>query len=253
MGGTLPASSVFYSYEKRIVSNYILGSLKPFDRKPAYMRLLDFFELKIREIKRGKIRIKHSPITTEDSRFSFTPYESLDLPEDLIFSSSFSDILADQAILNGVLEERDKMKLIFQALYGAQHLLGDIDKARVFFMDEWNSLEIANNEPLAESISPDGELYRINLRPSKEIDISPASLFDSVVTSAEKISINIRKRIKRLLSQLKSQGINFENLDSVPPGHSSSYRQRNHPSYRIIDSEEISVLLKQIGILSDYK
>lgn len=248
MGGTLPVSSIFYSCGKRVISNYILGSLKPSARERAYMRLLVFFEEKIRGIKRAKISVIHSDITLKDPRFSFAQSESLDLREDLIFSSSFADILADQTILHGALEEGDKMKLILQALYGAQHLLGNIDKARRFFINEWNSLEIVNNEPLAESISPDGELYRMNLRPSKEIGISPASLFDCVVTSAQKITTDKEKRIKSLSHQLESQPVHLDNLDSLPPRHSAPYRQRNNPSYRVIDFEQISILLKKTGI-----
>jgi hypothetical protein len=148
-------------------------------------------------------------------------------------------------LLHGQLEEQDKLKLVFQAVYGGQHLFYEPQTAWDNFQNEWNSLEPVNNEPLGERISPEGDLYRINLRAAKELGIGQEGLFEAVRRSAERVAEDLDRRRIRLLPQSGSLGIEPDAVPADPIRHSDSYRVRVNPSYRLIHACDIADLLEQ--------
>jgi hypothetical protein len=241
---SLPPSSIFFASGRFVLSTFVLGDFDVDRRSKAYRRVVEVILKRSRELSLGDIRVKHSLRSSEIVGSVFPPYPFPKPPRDLSSSTSFPDIIAEQELLHGQLEEQDKLKLVFQAVYGGQHLFSDPQTAWDNFHNEWNSLESINDEPLAERISPEGDLYRINLRAAKELGISLGKLFEAAKRSAERISENLERRKARLLPQSRSLGIKPDAVPVKPIRHSDSYRLRVRPSYRLIHACDIADLLE---------
>lgn len=256
---SLPPTSIFFASGRFVLSTFVLGDLDVDRRSKAYRRVVEVILKRSQELAVGDVRVKHSRLSREIVGSAFPPYSFPKPPNDLSPATSFPDIIAEQELLHGKLEEADKLKLIFQAVYGGGHLLSDPDRAWKCLQNEWDFLRPENKagkrrvtgtgvtgEPLAERISPEGDLYRINLRPAKELGIDLSHLFEAVKRSAEGIANDRARREARLLPQALSVGIE---PDKVPKGsfhHSKPYRERVSPAYRLIHASEITGLLTSL-------
>jgi hypothetical protein len=65
------------------------------------------------------------------------------------------------------MELRDIYKLLYQGVRGPEHLVSSPAVFAERLAAEWESLDLADGDPLWESIRPDGSLLRLNLRPFK--------------------------------------------------------------------------------------
>jgi len=242
--GSVPVTSVFFSSGGFVLSTFVLGTFDPLRRQKAYLRILDALLKRTHELSFGDVRIKHSILSRKIVGTEFSSYSYPRPPDDFSASASFAEIIADQQALHGELAEQDKLKLIFQAVYGSEHLLSAAQSAWRSFKDEWDSLDFENAEPFAERISPEGDLYRINLRPAKELGIAPEIIFDAVKRSAACISADLSRRQERILPQSRSVGIKPGMVPRVPVHHSTAYKTSQAPAYRLLLSFEITGLLK---------
>lgn len=247
--GVLPISSLFLSVDGYIVSTCVLGTFDPYKRKVAYERVLKVLEKRIETMPAEELSVKHTGISLEISSFALREgVSSRNTPSsshlsDLCNLTSFKEIIKDQELLYGELPEEDKLKLIAQAVYGGAHMLENAAAAWDYLLAEWNSIESLTDEPLAERISPEGDLYRINLRAAKELGIKPEILFDAVLRSAASVSLDLPRRIERILPQALSVGFEPQAIPTVPCRHSVSYRERVKPSYRLLMPVELNDLL----------
>lgn len=257
----LPPTSIFFASGRFVLSTFVLGDLDVDRRSKAYRRVVEVILKRSQELAVGDVRVKHSRLSREIVGSAFPPYSFPKPPNDLSPATSFPDIIAEQELLHGKLEEADKLKLIFQAVYGGEHLLSHAKAMWESLQNEWDSIEpeseagekcdtggcvTGTGEPLAEQISPEGDLYRINLRPAKELGVDLRELFEAVKRSAEGIANDRARREARLLPQALSVGIE---PDKVPKGsfqHSKSYRERVLPAYRLIHASEIAGLLTSL-------
>ena len=64
----------------------------------------------------------------------------------------FETYLLEQIQMHPALQPQDIWKLCYQAACGAEHLLGDLEGAKAYFEEEYNSV-LPTNEPLYERIS----------------------------------------------------------------------------------------------------
>lgn len=256
--GSLPPTSIFFASGRFVLSTFVLGDFDVDRRSKAYRRVVEVILKRSQELAVGDVRVKHSRLSSEIVGSVFPPYSFPKPPNDLSPATSFPDIIAEQELLHGKLEKADKLKLLFQAVYGGGHLLSDPEVAWEFFQNEWDSIEpeseagekcdtggcvTGTGEPLAERISPEGDLYRINLRPCKELGIDPRQLFCAVKRSAERVRGESGREV-RLLPQALSLGIEPAEVSKGPFHHSSSYSERVRPAYRLIHAAEIAGLLK---------
>lgn len=259
----LPPTSIFFASGRFVLSTFVLGDLDVDIRSKAYRRVVEVILKRSQELAVGDVRVKHSRLSSEIVGSVFPPYSFPKPPNDLLAATSFPDIIAEQELLHGKLEEADKLKLIFQAVYGGGHLLSDYEAAWKCLENEWDSIEPENEagekcdtggcvtggcvtgtgEPLAERISPEGDLYRINLRPAKELGIDLRRLFEAVKRSAEVVTADRARREARILPQSRSVGIEPDMVTNGPFHHSKSYRERVLPAYRLIRAAEIGGLL----------
>ncbi|MEA3311845.1 MAG: hypothetical protein U9Q76_06465 [candidate division WOR-3 bacterium] len=275
----LPPTSIFFASGRFVLSTFVLGDLDVDRRSKAYRRVVEVILKRSQELALGDVRVKHSRLSSEIVGSVFPPYSFPKPPNDLSPATSFPDIIAEQELLHGKLEKADKLKLIFQAVYGGGHLLPDSEAAWECLKNEWDSIEpeskvgekcdtggcvtggvtgvtgtgvtggcvTGTGEPLAERISPEGDLYRINLRPAKELGIDLRRLFEAVKRSAEVVTADRARSEARVLPQSRSVGIEPDMVTNGPFHHSRSYRERVRPAYRLIRAAEIAGLLTSLN------
>ncbi|MCK5593397.1 hypothetical protein KAI31_04795, partial [Candidatus Bathyarchaeota archaeon] len=146
----------------------------------------------------------------------------------------------------------DVYKMLFQSVFGIQHILRD--KAKRYLEEELSTLEMqkSSEEPLIENISIDNVMVRVNLRPFKMRSLSSDKLFLAMVTSAKETK-GTQKAFLKLWNQFKSLveagRLNFdesslEDCDKKVEKenyplyhHSERYRRSYSPAYRVVKRE----------------
>ncbi|UCE05079.1 MAG: hypothetical protein JSW07_15860 [bacterium] len=157
-------------------------------------------------------------------------------------------------------EIQDAYKLIYQGVFGVEHILDNPQIAKKHLELELESVIGSDTETLIENISVSGEIVRINLHPYKYRNGDIEKLFEAMVHSAEKIS-GSQKRFLALWNEFmravfkgqlnfgKEQLIIFDNKvksDDYPAmHHSSAYREANQPAYRVLKSNFAQQLLSR--------
>ena len=142
---------------------------------------------------------------------------------------------------------QDAVKLAFQAAYGAEHMLSDIQKAKDYFFDEYAKEHAP--APLVDKIAHD--VIRVNLAAWKEAKLPPEWLFDLFVLSSGEKKSNPLELFQSYLQELgelaKKGDLPFSyssweeytldyNKNAKPTAvhHSDEYRKKEKPAYRII-------------------
>lgn len=150
------------------------------------------------------------------------------------------------------LEVVDVYKMLFQSVFGIQHILHD--KAKRYLEEELSTLELqkSSDETLIENISVDNVMVRVNLRPFKMRGLSSDKLFLAMVTSAKEPK-GTQKAFLKLWNQFRSLveagKLNFDRSsledfdekvkkENYPPyHHSERYRRSYRPAYRVVKRE----------------
>ena len=87
------------------------------------------------------------------------------------------------------MDERDLQKLIYQCVFGGDHLLDDPERYAAALREEWEGLSMddpAAAEPALQSIDPDGKTARIHLAPVKRLGIDVDRLIELLVEQGRK-------------------------------------------------------------------
>lgn len=150
------------------------------------------------------------------------------------------------------LEVVDVYKMLFQSVFGIQHILHD--KAKRYLEEELSTLEMqkSSDETLIENISVDNVMARVNLRPFKMQGLSSDKLFLAMVTSAKEPKRTQKAFLKlwnRFKSLVEAGRLNFdrsilEDFDRKVEKenyplyhHSERYRKFYSPTYRVVKRE----------------
>jgi hypothetical protein len=169
---------------------------------------------------------------------------------------TFEKTLKDHLQRHPKMEIQDVYKLVYQAAMGNEHLMTDTSAVRRYLMDELNSVDTSTTEPMAETISPDGELIRLNLRPYKAARGDVQDLYYAVSATSRWFQKS-EKRLQRWWEEIEELGakhkIPFER-DSLrgyfvriksehfpPVHHSASYTQAYRPAYRVVEKNLIMI------------
>lgn len=173
---------------------------------------------------------------------------------------NFQHYLIDQAVAHPASQPQDIIKQCYQAAYGAEHLLSDMDRAHAYLEREYASLTASDALPLWEPISP--QVCRVNLAAWKRRAFPLDWLFRMFVASAS-ISVDRQQATDQFLTYLNTADalIQTGNLTASFPAeewsdalsayknsgmtavhHSDTYRQAEHPAYRIIRYEYVRLL-----------
>ncbi len=166
--------------------------------------------------------------------------------------TAFRRILSDQLLRYPRLELQDLYKLIHQAAKGSEHAVKDVAAARNWLEHELNGLGKGPEEPVVDTISPDGRIVRINLRPYIAAGGDPSALLTAFIRTAKEFQGTwaILRRFWSYVEQMTAA----EELPLAPAElrrffakmeaerfpathHSMAYQAAYHPAYRVIVHE----------------
>lgn len=157
----------------------------------------------------------------------------------------------------------DLVKLCFQAAFGAEHMLRDVEAARKRFLAEYHQAELTTAN-LYELLSP--EFCKISLPAWKTAGLPAEWLFRAFAYSTfmnqdreSRIPLfhqYIHEAMELVPEELRTETIEF--LKEYPVNepvaihHSAEYKAANKPSYRLLTSKIIPILpvLKQLAKFS---
>jgi hypothetical protein len=91
------------------------------------------------------------------------------------------DVIAVEWARHPRMDERDLQKLIYQSVFGGDHLLDDPERYAGTLREEWEGLSIDGPlaaEPALQSIDPGGKTARIHLAASKRLGIDADPLIE---------------------------------------------------------------------------
>ncbi len=155
----------------------------------------------------------------------------------------------------------DVYKMLFQANFGVEHMLGDRSAVRQYLQSEWERLDLTeiSGDSLIERISRDDIFVRVNLRPYKRLNLSPDTLVELMFRTVRETQADTTTFIRQwsMFVDLVRYGMvdfsinDVEALDArvmsgdfSPLRHSTSYRNANQPAYRVIRKD---ILLKYVS------
>ncbi len=157
----------------------------------------------------------------------------------------FTTCLREQLRLHPSMQPRDVLKLCYQAARGAEHLLADTSRARVYFDQEYAATPADASLPVFEPISE--RVARVNLAAWKATGLPPEWLFRMFVSTA-----SVPQEGRDLLAEYVAQAENVVSglfagtawSDAVAQWtaagrpalhHTEAYRAGEHPAYRIVN------------------
>ncbi|MFB0515836.1 MAG: hypothetical protein ACETWG_04420 [Candidatus Neomarinimicrobiota bacterium] len=169
----------------------------------------------------------------------------------------FNELLAGQLARYPQMQVQDLYKFIYQAALGSEHAVYDLPTARRQLARELATLRYAPiTEPLSDTLSPDGRLVRIHLRPYLSRGGNPDALVAAFVRTASEFrgKTAVLKRywsyaeamakddelpftpgeLKAFFAEMRSQGFPAVH-------HSEPYRTAYHPAYRVILREYLDL------------
>jgi len=149
------------------------------------------------------------------------------------------------------MQMQDIIKLCFQAVFGPEHLLADIERAKNYFMQEYEATPANPSQPLYEPVSD--TFCRVNLGAWKARSLAPEELFQLFITSAANKTSGTEEDFDHCIQ--KAEKIIFKNIFSFsledwtayyaaykkdgirPVHHSDAYRLAEHPAYRLVRTD----------------
>lgn len=175
----------------------------------------------------------------------------------------FKKILRQQVSAHPSMEPRDVVKLCYQTVFGAEHLLDDLEAAEKYFMREYEQVQSGQEEPLYECIGED--IVRVNLGAWKNRMLPPEWLFRMFVETASRPSKGGKELFDTCLreaSSLAAEGVfrfdwaaweeflrEYPLTEPAAVHHSENYRKSEKPAYRLVHAGYMRMLplLELIG------
>jgi hypothetical protein len=170
-------------------------------------------------------------------------------PHHKIEMQQFISLILDQQQTKKCFAIQDAYKLIYQAVFGIEHILDNHEAAKRYLAQELETIVAGDAEELIENISLPGNIVRLNLKPYKCRHGDADKLFDAMLRSAALITgsredfLKLWGYFKQAVNQNKLD-FNFAELEAFdkkvqsenypPTHHSPQYREANQPSYRVL-------------------
>lgn len=180
------------------------------------------------------VRIQHGYSQTEIDQFHW----------------SVKTLVQFQQRLHPSLKVQDVYKLFYQAAFGVEHILTDSSEVASYVTREPAGVDSAiAGEPLLERISLENDVVRVNLRPFKHLNLSPALLVKAMFRSASEttpdtlmfyrmwneFSSLVRFGLLEFpMGDLQVWGAKVRKGVIEPVHHSVDYVETNRPSYRVV-------------------
>jgi hypothetical protein len=166
--------------------------------------------------------------------------------------TAFQQILARQMTRYPRLAIQDLYKLIYQAALGAEHAVPDVAAAQEWLARELSQLGAGPPEPIVDTISPDGCIVRVHLRPYMAAGGDPGALLTAFVRTAQEhggTGEQLRRYWSYAVRLAAMGGLPFNQTDLLSfwagveaqglpvVHHSAGYRDAYKPAYRVIRRE----------------
>lgn len=144
----------------------------------------------------------------------------------------------------------DLAKLVYQGVFGADHLLAEGARFAHEFIREWECVDEKGfpEEPLFESVDPLDRTYRLNLRPAKRKGVDPEALAEVLLSQPRKRGdpAEFQRRWELVIELAEEGAIPFSpealrahgvllSETGLLPRHSRAYRRHNRPHYRLVN------------------
>lgn len=168
---------------------------------------------------------------------------------------NFEYYFSEQINRHPSMQYQDAVKLCYQAAFGAEHILSDLERAYNYLVAEFNEV-LPTDEPLYEQISP--SVARVNLGAWKREGLLIETLFDLFKNSALVLENSNEKFVESLniAQEILSEKIpefdrnvwlafleNHKKEGMPPVHHSDFYRENENPHYRIVKITELEKIL----------
>lgn len=152
----------------------------------------------------------------------------------------------------------DLYKLVYQAAMGSEHAVRDERAAGERLADEIAALGPGPQDPLADPISPDGQILRIHLRPFVQQGLNADRLLAAFIRTARDFQgqkQNIRRyggsacevALEGLLpiapEEVEQAFADMEAGNFPPVHHSPLYEEHYRPAYRVVARDFVSEML----------
>jgi hypothetical protein len=169
-----------------------------------------------------------------------------------------AELVAVHKSMRPEMRARDAYKLLYQGVYGVGHLMGP--GVWDYLQREAKSLDVKDQpgESLMESVSVDGSVVRVNLRPFIAKDYPLTELMDAMRNSEIKrkpsdflelwddfIQLVLSGRLDFDQEEVSNVNKSLNRDKPQPMHHTQQYRDAYHPAYRVVLKREV---LKIIGI-----
>ena len=168
----------------------------------------------------------------------------------------FEKILRQQVSVHPSMEPRDVVKLCYQAAFGAEHLLEDLEAAEKYFMREYEQVQPDKEEPLYECIGED--IVRVNLGAWKKRMLPPEWLFRMFVETASRPPKGRKESFDACIREadcLAAEGFfsfdqaaweefsrGYPLAEPIAVHHSDNYRKSEKPAYRLVHARCMRLL-----------
>lgn len=163
------------------------------------------------------------------------------------------EIWQEQIKIHPSFQPQDAVKLCYQAAFGAEHLLTDIEAAENWFVQEWEKVP-DTEEPLYEQLTD--RVCRINLGAWKREGLSGEWLWKMFLRSQyprgdTAVFLSYLEQVASLAMQgslpfsweeWKSFKESYLQQEPHAVHHSSFYREQEHPAYRLVSAKMLSLI-----------
>src|SRR5215211_2721099 len=139
---------------------------------------------------------------------------------------------------------QDIYKLIHQAAMGSEHAISSAEMARNWLERELAGMGTGPDETPIDSISPDGQIVRVHLRPYRAQGGDPGALLDAFISTANEFRSD-----RQLLQDYWNTATEMQHFSSVEMDefiqsvraqnypvmhHSPEYKRLYRPAYRVV-------------------
>jgi hypothetical protein len=159
------------------------------------------------------------------------------------------------------LHVQDVYKMFQQAVYGPAHVLLDLERALRELQREFAEVHASGDEPLAEPISPDHSVVRLNLGPYKHRGGSVQALWEALLESARALqgseegffalwrpfAAAVRRgELPFSVSEIAAMEDSLKTRGVAAMHHSEAYRRANAPAYRVLTGTALRSLRRSL-------
>ena len=175
---------------------------------------------------------------------------------------NFDFYLKEQLKLHPSMQMQDIIKMCYQATFGVEHLLSDIERAKQYFYQEYAATPADTSLSLYEAVSD--EFCRVNLGAWKAADFASEELFELFVSSVQSNSSGSSDKFNAFINSaetLIASGIFSFSLEEWNDyytayktdgihavHHSDAYRQSERPAYRLVQTRLLHTTISPIHI-----